>query len=66
MNQSDSAKNTDARERHAGLFDISRNPPSHPQRSLLNHSYGYASVHDHPACTNNIDQKFQILVRNVG
>ena len=50
MNQSDRVKNTGGEERHGVLFGFSLNLSSHSERSSLNHSYGYASAHDRPAC----------------
>ena len=56
MNQGLIFKNTDGEERHTVLFGYWANLSSHPERSPLNHSYGYASAHDRPACIDRLNQ----------
>ena len=56
MNQSVVTKFTDLGERHTVLFGFWLNLSSHPERSPLNHSYGYDSAHDRPACIDRLTQ----------
>ena len=57
MNQCYMTKNKGGEERHGALFGFWINLSSHPEQSPLNHSYGYASADDRPACINRLTQE---------
>ena len=57
MNQSVVSKKIGREERHTVLFGFWNNLSSHPEPSSLNHSYGYASADDRPACVDKLTQQ---------